>query len=190
MPRRRCSRRRPWWGHEVIGDVHLGDWGTPIGMVITELKERKPGLVYFDENYEGEYPKETPITEAEFAEIYPLASAKSKEDPEFKARALCTAYGTGCTGTPCWDNPTSDRRCSNNSGRRTKGCKRNSRKNYAGIRKKKEHFFSNFRSKIRVFCVPFMKNGNKKEWHFLPLFLCIRYNIKLRSEERRVGKEC
>ena len=75
-------------GHEVIGDVHLGDWGTPIGMVIAELQERKPELVYFDENYEGEYPEETPITEAEFAEIYPLASAKSKEDPEFKAKAL------------------------------------------------------------------------------------------------------
>ena len=75
-------------GHEVIGDVHLGDWGTPIGMVIAELQERKPELVYFDENYEGEYPEETPITEAEFAEIYPLASAKSKEAPEFKAKAL------------------------------------------------------------------------------------------------------
>ena len=75
-------------GHEVIGDVHLGDWGTPIGMVITELQERKPDLVYFDENYAGEYPEETPITEAEFAEIYPFASAKSKEDPEFKAKAL------------------------------------------------------------------------------------------------------
>ncbi|MCI9336252.1 MAG: arginine--tRNA ligase [Lachnospiraceae bacterium] len=75
-------------GHEVIGDVHLGDWGTPIGMVITELQERKPELVYFDENYQGEYPEEAPLTEAEFAEIYPLASGKAKEDPEYRARAL------------------------------------------------------------------------------------------------------
>ena len=75
-------------GHEVIGDVHLGDWGTPIGMVIAELQERKPDLLYFDESYQGEYPAEEPITEAEFAEIYPLASAKSKEDAAFKARAL------------------------------------------------------------------------------------------------------
>ena len=75
-------------GHEVIGDVHLGDWGTPIGMVITELQERKPDLPYFDESYQGEYPAEEPITEAEFAEIYPLASAKSKEDAAFKAKAL------------------------------------------------------------------------------------------------------
>ena len=75
-------------GHEVIGDVHLGDWGTPIGMVITELQERKPDLPYFDESYQGEYPAGEPITEAEFAEIYPLASAKSKEDAAFKAKAL------------------------------------------------------------------------------------------------------
>lgn len=75
-------------GHEVIGDVHLGDWGTPIGMVITELRERRPELLYFDESYQGDYPEEAPITEAEFAEIYPLASAKSKEDPAFKAKAL------------------------------------------------------------------------------------------------------
>lgn len=75
-------------GNECIGDVHLGDWGLPIGLVITELQERKPDLVYFDENYEGEYPEEPPFTDEEFAEIYPLASAKSKEDPEYKTRAM------------------------------------------------------------------------------------------------------
>ncbi len=75
-------------GDECIGDVHLGDWGTPIGLVITELQERKPDLVYFDENYQGEYPRELPFTEEEFAEIYPFASARSKEEPEYKARAL------------------------------------------------------------------------------------------------------
>ena len=75
-------------GNECIGDVHLGDWGLPIGLVITELQERKPDLVYFDENYEGEYPEEPPFTDEEFAEIYPLASARSKEDPGYKARAM------------------------------------------------------------------------------------------------------
>ncbi len=75
-------------GNECIGDVHLGDWGTPIGLVIMELQDRKPDLVYFDEDYQGEYPKEPPFTEAEFAEIYPYASARSKEDPAFRARAL------------------------------------------------------------------------------------------------------
>ncbi len=87
-------------GHEVIGDVHLGDWGTPIGMVITELRERKPDLLYFDENYDGAYPEEPPITEAEFAEIYPLASAKAKADPEYRGRALeaTRKFQTGVRG--------------------------------------------------------------------------------------------
>lgn len=75
-------------GHEVIGDVHMGDWGQPMGLVITELKERKPDLVYFDESYTGEYPAEAPFTIAELEELYPTASKKSKEDPEYKARAM------------------------------------------------------------------------------------------------------
>ena len=75
-------------GHEVIGDVHLGDWGLQMGLVITEVKERQPDLVYFDENFQGEYPEEAPFTIAELEEIYPTASAKSKEDAEYKAAAM------------------------------------------------------------------------------------------------------
>ncbi len=75
-------------GHEVIGDIHLGDWGQPLGLVITELRERQPDLVYFDEIYTGEYPKEAPFTIAELEEMYPTASKKSKEDAEYKARAM------------------------------------------------------------------------------------------------------
>ena len=75
-------------GHKVIGDVHMGDWGTPMGLVMTELRERKPDLPYFDESYTGDYPKEPPFTVADLEEIYPTASAKSKEDPDYKARAL------------------------------------------------------------------------------------------------------
>ncbi|MBD5538369.1 MAG: arginine--tRNA ligase [Lachnospiraceae bacterium] len=75
-------------GHEVIGDIHLGDWGQPLGLVITELRERQPDLVYFDETYTGEYPKEAPFTIAELEEMYPTASKKSKEDAEYKARAM------------------------------------------------------------------------------------------------------
>ena len=75
-------------GHEVIGDVHLGDWGLQMGLVITGVQDRQPELVYFDENYKGEYPKEAPFTISELEEIYPAASAKSKEDPEYKARAM------------------------------------------------------------------------------------------------------
>ena len=75
-------------GHEVIGDVHLGDWGLQMGLVITGLQDRQPGLVYFDESFQGEYPAEAPFTISELEEIYPAASAKSKADSEYKARAM------------------------------------------------------------------------------------------------------
>lgn len=79
-------------GHEVIGDVHLGDWGLQMGLVITGVQERQPDLVYFDDNFTGEYPKEAPFTISELEEIYPAASAKSKEDPEYKAKAMDATF--------------------------------------------------------------------------------------------------
>ena len=79
-------------GHEVIGDVHLGDWGLQMGLVITELKERKPDLVYFDDSFAGEYPTEAPFTISELEELYPTASKKSKEDPEYKAKAMDVTF--------------------------------------------------------------------------------------------------
>ena len=77
-----------YMGHNMIGDVHLGDWGLQMGLIITELKLRKPELVYFDEEYTGEYPKEAPFTIAELEEIYPTASGKSKVDEAYKEAAL------------------------------------------------------------------------------------------------------
>ena len=71
-------------GHNVIGDVHLGDWGLQMGLIITEVKKRQPELVYFDDSYEGEYPEEAPFTISELEDIYPTASGKSKEDPAYK----------------------------------------------------------------------------------------------------------
>ena len=75
-------------GHNVIGDVHLGDWGLQLGLIITELRLRKPDLVYYDETFEGEYPAEAPFTISELEEIYPTASGKSKVDEEYKEAAL------------------------------------------------------------------------------------------------------
>ncbi len=79
-------------GHEVIGDIHLGDWGLQMGLIITELQERNPELVYFDEGFAGEYPKEAPFTISELEEIYPTASAKSKEDPTYKEKAMDATF--------------------------------------------------------------------------------------------------
>lgn len=81
------KRIERFMGNKVISDVHLGDWGLQIGLIITELECRKPDLVYFDESYTGEYPEEAPFTISELEEIYPCASAKSKVDEEFKEKA-------------------------------------------------------------------------------------------------------
>ncbi len=86
------KRIERFMGHKVIGDVHIGDWGLPMGLIITELTVRQPELVYFDPDYEGEYPKEPPFTISELEEIYPTASGKSKQDEEYKARAMQAVY--------------------------------------------------------------------------------------------------
>lgn len=81
------KRINKFMGHDVTGDVHLGDWGLQMGLIITELKKRKPDLIYFDETYTGEYPSEPPFTISELEEIYPAANAYSKEHSEFKEEA-------------------------------------------------------------------------------------------------------
>ena len=79
-------------GNEMIGDIHMGDWGLQMGLIIAELKNRKPELPYFDEAFTGEYPDEAPFSLSELEEIYPAASAKSKEDESFKAAAMDATY--------------------------------------------------------------------------------------------------
>ena len=79
-------------GHNVIGDVHLGDWGYQMGLVITELKKRQPELPYFDDTFEGEYPEESPFTISELEEIYPTASAYAKEHEAYREEALHATY--------------------------------------------------------------------------------------------------
>ncbi len=81
------KRIQKFAGNNVIGDVHLGDWGLQMGLIIEELRDRNPELPYFDESFSGEYPKEPPFTISELEEIYPAASAKSKEDEAFMERA-------------------------------------------------------------------------------------------------------
>ena len=86
---KRISR---YMGHNVTGDIHLGDWGQPMGLIMNELKIRNPELVYFDENYTGEYPEEPPFTISELEEIYPFASKRSKEDSEYKENAMACTF--------------------------------------------------------------------------------------------------
>ena len=86
------KRTARYIGHKVVGDVHLGDWGLQIGLIITELKHRKPELVYFDNTYEGEYPTEPPFTMSDLEEIYPYASGYSKEHEDYREEALHATY--------------------------------------------------------------------------------------------------
>ena len=80
-------------GHTVISDAHLGDYGRPLGLVISEIKKRYPNLEYFNEEYTGDYKDiELPITNKDLEEIYPIASTKAKEDEAYleEARIITT----------------------------------------------------------------------------------------------------
>ena len=86
------KRLYKFFGYNTIGDVHLGDWGLQMGLIITELQVRQPDLPYFDPNYTGEYPAEAPFTLSELEDIYPCASAKKKEDPDFARKAHTATF--------------------------------------------------------------------------------------------------
>ncbi len=85
------KRLHAFLGYETIGDVHLGDWGLQMGLIIAELQERQPELCYFDPDYTGEYPSQSPFTLSELEEIYPTASAK-KTDPAFAEKAHIATF--------------------------------------------------------------------------------------------------
>ena len=86
------KRLYSFMGYEAIGDIHLGDWGLQMGLIISELQLRRPDLPYYDESYTGEYPAEAPFTLSELEEIYPRASIRKKEDPEFAEKAHQATY--------------------------------------------------------------------------------------------------
>ena len=90
-------------GNKVIGDVHLGDWGLQIGLIITELKKRQPELPYFDESFQGEYPEEAPFTISDLEEIYPYASGYSKEHEDYlqEAQQATARLQEGDAGISC-----------------------------------------------------------------------------------------
>ncbi|WAC48609.1 arginine--tRNA ligase [Asticcacaulis sp. SL142] len=74
-------------GDEVIGDAHFGDWGYQMGLLITAVSDEQPDLPYFDEGFDGDYPTQSPVTLADLERLYPLASGKGKEDPDYRDRA-------------------------------------------------------------------------------------------------------
>ena len=85
------KRLYKFMGYNTIGDIHLGDWGLQMGLIIAELQERQPELCYFDPDYTGDYPAESPFTLSELEEIYPTASSK-KSDPVFAEKAHVATF--------------------------------------------------------------------------------------------------
>ncbi len=86
------KRLYKFFGYNTIGDIHLGDWGLQMGLIIAELQCRQPELCYFDESYTGAYPEQPPFTITELEEIYPCAAAKKKDDEAFAEKAHIATY--------------------------------------------------------------------------------------------------
>ena len=86
------KRLYKFFGYHAIGDIHLGDWGLQMGLIIAELKRRQPDLPYFDPDFTGEYPTQAPFTISELEEIYPAASARKKEDADFAEQAHTATF--------------------------------------------------------------------------------------------------
>lgn len=74
-------------GVEATSDVHLGDWGLPMGQLIAAIEDSSPDLPYFDPEFSGEYPKESPVTIQDLEVLYPEASARCKVDEAFAQQA-------------------------------------------------------------------------------------------------------
>ena len=79
-------------GHNTIGDIHMGDWGMPIGQLIVEMQDRQPGLVYFDVEHDGPYPSDSPVTLEDLSEMYPVITQRCADDPEVAERARVATF--------------------------------------------------------------------------------------------------
>jgi arginyl-tRNA synthetase len=79
-------------GHNTIGDIHMGDWGMPIGQLIIELQDRQPDLPYFDPSHEGPYPVDSPVDLDDLSEMYPVITQRCADDPEVAERARTATF--------------------------------------------------------------------------------------------------
>jgi arginyl-tRNA synthetase len=74
-------------GHTVFGDIHLGDWGTPMGMLLAELQDRHPDWLYFHPDFSADSDQQSPVTLDDLQVLYPQAATRFKTDEDFKQRA-------------------------------------------------------------------------------------------------------
>lgn len=79
-------------GHDTVGDIHIGDWGMPVGQLIVELEDRRPDLPYFDEDSSGPYPSDSPVDLDDLSDMYPVITARCAEDPVVAERARVATF--------------------------------------------------------------------------------------------------
>ena len=89
-----------YYGHEVLGDAHFGDWGLQMGMLIVATREHQPELVYFDEDFPGPYPTDSPVSLGDLQRWYPEVSERAKTDAAIgdAARSATTDLQSGRPG--------------------------------------------------------------------------------------------
>lgn len=132
------KRIHRFFGNKVIGDVHLGDWGLQMGLVLEELKVRHPDWPYFNEDFDGEYPKEALFTVTDLEEIYPVASAKTKVA----------------------ENATEEEK------EKAKEFKENARKNTAYLQEEKKGYYDLWKKIVEISIEDLKKNYKKLEVEF------------------------
>jgi arginyl-tRNA synthetase len=81
------QRLHRFLGADVVSDIHLGDWGTQMGMLIEAVREEQPGLPYFDASAAVPFPRLSPVSLADLERLYPAMSGRCKEDSGLAARA-------------------------------------------------------------------------------------------------------
>ena len=94
-------------GHDVVSDIHLGDWGLPMGMLIAEIEREHPDLPYFVPGSHGPFPATSPVGIDDLERLYPVAAQRSKDDPAFReaARRATAELQSGRPGyRALWDH--------------------------------------------------------------------------------------
>lgn len=93
-------------GFKALGDVHMGDWGTPMGMLIAYrgLDENEP--VIYPANYAGSHQPHKLVSNdliQYLEEIYPKAAQLYKDDPDFSEKAREATYKLQKKEPGYWD---------------------------------------------------------------------------------------
>ncbi|GMO56022.1 MAG: arginine--tRNA ligase [Rickettsiales bacterium] len=70
-------------GDKVIGDNHLGDWGTNMGMVIEGIRHKYPQAKCFQEGFNDDKITDMDLKPEELLELYQYSNVRAKDDKAF-----------------------------------------------------------------------------------------------------------